>query len=250
MIDIEGLTEVQVRYILKELLEMEGNNLLEEDVLWIKGNSDYPQNNEEGKMIKKIKIVSRQNDNGNSWCLRDTTVGSIYDATVTPVGGVYPDGIVSTHEGLSFIDDVGDWVTLLTNSTSYEVVAQPEIGITDNKIKTSHSFDWSSVDNDIEAVVLSSNGELISIYRTIRGNLHFANTGWEELAVSTFNSLKQVELSCKDLGKVFLLRPTREVEEVEDKSIPSINDILQEAQQAILQHHNIRGKVRFTVTTE
>ncbi len=31
---------------------------------------------------------------------------------------------------------------------------------------------------------------------------------------------------------------------------PSINDILQEAQQAILQHHNISGKVTFTVTTE
>lgn len=29
---------------------------------------------------------------------------------------------------------------------------------------------------------------------------------------------------------------------------PSINDILQEAQQAILQHHNISGKVIFTVT--
>ena len=47
MIDIEGLTEAQVRYILKELLEMGGNNLLEGDILWIKGNSDYPQNNEE-----------------------------------------------------------------------------------------------------------------------------------------------------------------------------------------------------------
>ena len=47
MIDIESLTEVQVRYILKELLEMDGNNFLEGDILWIKGNSDYPQNNEE-----------------------------------------------------------------------------------------------------------------------------------------------------------------------------------------------------------
>lgn len=45
MVDIEGLTEAQVRYILKELLEMGGNNLLEGDILWIKGNSDYPQSN-------------------------------------------------------------------------------------------------------------------------------------------------------------------------------------------------------------
>lgn len=47
MVDIEGLSEVQVRYILKELLEMGGNNLLEGDILWIRGNSDYPQNKEE-----------------------------------------------------------------------------------------------------------------------------------------------------------------------------------------------------------
>lgn len=49
MIDIDKLTEAQVRYILKELLVMGGNNLLEGGILWIKGNSDYPQqtNNEE-----------------------------------------------------------------------------------------------------------------------------------------------------------------------------------------------------------
>lgn len=112
---------------------------------------------------------------------------------------------------------------------------------------TFNEFDWSSVDNDIEAVVLSSTGKLTHIYRTIQGNLHFASPEWGELAVSTFGSLQQVEISCKDLGKVFLLRPTGEVEE---DSVPAINDILQEAQQAILQHHNISGKVTFTVTTE
>lgn len=115
------------------------------------------------------------------------------------------------------------------------------------KLLVSNEFDWSSVDNDIEAVVLSETGELIHIYRTIKGNLHFTNPDWDELEISGYDSLKQVELSCKELGCVFLLRPTVEVVE---GSVPSINDILQEAQQAILQHHNISGKVTFTVTTE
>lgn len=114
----------------------------------------------------------------------------------------------------------------------------------------SNEFDWGSVDNDIEAVVLSETGELIHIYRTIRGNLHFANPEWEELSSSAFNSLQQVALSCKESGNIFIMKPINVVGEVEDKYVPSINDILQEAQQAILQHHNINGKVTFTVTTE
>ena len=113
------------------------------------------------------------------------------------------------------------------------------------KLLVSNEFDWDSVDDDIEAVVLSHNGDLSFIYRTIRGELYFAEPQWEELIVSSVGSLQQVEILCKESENVFLLRPT-----VEEESTLSINDILQEAQQAILKHHNIRGKVTFTVTTE
>lgn len=122
MIDIDKLTEAQVRYILKELLEMDGNNLLEGDILWVKGNSDYPQNNEESKMVKKIKVVNKGTSSLDNAVLRDTTIGNEYLVTFIKQGTACPDGIIAEQDSLSFKDDVDDWVSIFVADETYEVV--------------------------------------------------------------------------------------------------------------------------------
>lgn len=123
MVDIECLSEAQVRYLLKELLEMDGNNLLEEDILWLKGNSDYPQNSEESEMIKKIKIFNKGTSSLDNVVLRDTTIGNEYLATFISQGMACPDGVIAEQDSLSFKDDVNDWVSIWVASATYEEVS-------------------------------------------------------------------------------------------------------------------------------
>lgn len=146
---------------------------------------------------------------------------------------------------------------------------------------TTPEFDWSSVEDDVEAIILY-NGVVVQHLKTDDyGQLlmdRFLGYGWEN---STYKTLDERELHIKaywDGTATLIRRPpatttpqdiglneaydtykkvAAEVKDIDISSIqtetytpkpPSILTILQEAQQSILKHHRVTGKVKFTVT--
>jgi hypothetical protein len=128
----------------------------------------------------------------------------------------------------------------------------------------SNSVDWDEIPEDVEAIVLF-NHDVPSYYKMIDGVLHvqcYRGDTYEESTNKDYSELQHSEGSALHYrpsesfspSQIKFLHETTDmlykmINTVESKQ-PSINDILQEAQQTILQHHNINGKVTFTVTTE
>lgn len=120
MININKMTEAQVRYLLNELLDVSPSTLMVVSMLMLE--EGYPQNNEESKVIKKIKIVNKGITSMDDLVLRDTTIGNEYLATFTAQGTACPDGIIAGQDSLSFKDDVDDWVSIFVADETYEVI--------------------------------------------------------------------------------------------------------------------------------
>lgn len=114
MVDTDGLSEAQLRFIVNYV------NEVSDDVWFAMEEDDYPQNNEE---IKKIKIINKGTDPLDNIVLRDTTIGNEYLVTFTAQGTACPDGIIAKQDSLSFKDDVDDWVSIFVADETYEVVA-------------------------------------------------------------------------------------------------------------------------------
>lgn len=128
----------------------------------------------------------------------------------------------------------------------------------------SNSVDWDEIPEDVEAIVLFKR-DTPSYYKMIDGTLHVQcyrgfsykksiNNNYERLHDHYGDRLHRRPSGPFSPSQIKFLHETTDmlhkmINTVEPKP-PSINDILQEAQQAILQHHNISGKVTFTMTTE
>lgn len=72
----------------------------------------------------KIKVVSHGEERIDRVVLRDTTIGSVYDAVFVKEGTRCPDNIVASEDGYSFQDDVGDWVSIWCSDSTYELVEE------------------------------------------------------------------------------------------------------------------------------
>ena len=128
----------------------------------------------------------------------------------------------------------------------------------------SNSVDWNGIPEDVEAIVLY-NYDKPSYYKKIGGVIYVKDCGDRDYKKSMIISLGDMlrlfgdRLHYRPSGpfspsEIKFLHETTDmlhkmINTVDPKQ-PSIDDILQEAQQAILQHHNINGKVTFTVTVE
>jgi hypothetical protein len=141
-------------------------------------------------------------------------------------------------------------------------------------------FDWSTVEDDVEAVIFEGNspcqllkqGKNVLLYKWI-GSSH-----WNES--NFYNNIKEREARISEFdghgGIVKLIMrppatpPTNEVDDqsvsykveyfegeepegmidldnVTEPSVPSIQSILNDAQGLIKKHHNINGEVKFTI---
>lgn len=136
-----------------------------------------------------------------------------------------------------------------------EVTESTQVESSEVEATTTPEFDWSSAGGDVEAVVLSSTGYLLTIYKHIGGGLHFSKPELEEYKRSFLSSLESVSLHLNEGNHLLLRPPATKSPEVDTydmfkgiDSKPSIYTILQEAQQSILKHHGVTGKVKFTVT--
>lgn len=133
-------------------------------------------------------------------------------------------------------------------------VESPEVEAT-----TTPEFDWSSVEGDVEAVI-TYEGKCKQLFKTVEGVLKYQRVGELEYITSClYRTLDEREkcISHYRDGTATLIRrpPAITTSEVDMYDIfkgvgskPSISIILQEAQQSILKHHGVTGKVKFTVT--
>lgn len=212
-------------------------------------------------MIKKIKITN----NKARTVFRDTTNGCVYLVIEVPKGAQCPDGTIAVTDGLSFKDDVGDWVDIFKDGRGYEVVEEDK-PMTNNNWNT---VNWDKTPEDVDAVVTFKRDEP-SYYKVVGGQLEVQGYRGETFHESLYGSIGAV---IKRFGDRVHLRPTpitqptveptpeppestqAESSEVDmyamfkgADSKPSISTILQEAQQSILKHHGVTGEVKFTVT--
>lgn len=124
---------------------------------------------------------------------------------------------------------------------------------------TTPEFDWSSVEDDVEAVI-TYEGKCTQLLKTVEGILKYQRVGELEYTTSCWYSTLDEREKCishyRDGTATLIRRPpaitTPEVDMYDMfkgvDSKPSILTILQEAQQSILKHHGVTGKVKFTVT--
>jgi len=171
------------------------------------------------------------------------------------------------------IDDVieyfGDRFHLRPSPTSQPTVEptpepteSTQVESSEVEATTTPEFDWSSVDDDVEAVIVYKGG-VRQCYKVDGGVLLRRNRGggWEKSHY--YQTLDEREKCmcdywCKEAK--FLRRPPAEVDKppvfniaeafeqvAKYKQSTSIHTILQEAQQSILKHHGVTGKVIFTV---
>lgn len=127
------------------------------------------------------------------------------------------------------------------------------------EVTTTPEFDWSSVEDDVEAVIVSK-GKIVQWLKTEDGHLLRTRSlgiiDWEEGYYKTLDDREKNMCDYYDKGAKLLRRPPATTPpEVDMYSIfksveskPLISTILQEAQQSILKHHGVTGKVKFTVT--
>lgn len=128
----------------------------------------------------------------------------------------------------------------------------------------SNFIDWDRIPEDVEAIV-TFDRDAPSYYKMMNGVLHVqcyrgfsykksVNKNYEVLQYQYGERLQHRPSGPFSPSQIkFLHETTDMLHKIINTAEPkqsSINDILQEAQQAILQHHNISGKVTFTMTTE
>lgn len=122
---------------------------------------------------------------------------------------------------------------------------------------TTPEFDWSSVEDDVEVVFLHGEGHYQGQqwYKTVDGDV-MVRYPPEVIYTESFYTTLLERINDADAGSKCYVRPpaitTPEVDMYDIfkgvDSKPSISTILQEAQQSILKHHGVAGKVLFTVT--
>lgn len=113
-----------------------------------------------------------------------------------------------------------------------------------------NKVNWDEIPEDVEAVVTFKCGEL-SYYKVVDGEVRVQCWRGNPYRFSDDQSLQKLK---DTYGDRLHLRPTPTTEPPESTQVetlgenkPSISTILQEAQQAILKHHGVNGKVMFTV---
>lgn len=123
-------------------------------------------------------------------------------------------------------------------------------------------FDWSGVDDDVDAVVVSPQGRFMAAFKEGVNYLLIGSGSGRWYVTRRSNTIDKYPLEQLKTGNGILIRrPTDEVNKppvvsiteafekvAEYKQSTSISTILQEAQQSILKHHGVTGKVKFTVT--
>jgi hypothetical protein len=158
------------------------------------------------------------------------------------VGG-YGESIFSTIEAL--IPSYEDRCHLRPTPTTQPTPEPPEstqVESSEVEAATTPEFDWGGVDDDVEAVVLYLDDHP-DFYKYIGGKLHVQFNRGDKYSRSDCDTICDLSEDY-DEGRV-LIRPVTETPTHSEP--PSIHTILQEAQQAILEHHGVTGKVKFTV---
>ena len=93
-----------------------------------------------------------------------------------------------------------------TTQPTPEPTESTQVETSEVEATTTPEFDWSSVEGDVEAVLLNSTGCLATTYKHISGDLHFINPEREEYKRSLFSSFESVRLYLNG-GSCLLLRP-------------------------------------------
>lgn len=213
----------------------------------------------------------------------------------------------------ALMEEFGDRFHLRPSPTTQPTPVTPEstqVGSSEVEVTITPEFDWSSVDDDVEAVIVSPLGHLMAVLKECDGVLLIGNGRGIHRMYPTRRANKvddypvwqlqsgdgilirrppaitppSENVTCKvvfyegelpegmiNLDEVLKTLTTppevdlydlykkvaAEVDKIDVSSIqtetytpkpPSISTILQEAQQSILKHHGVTGKVKFTVT--
>lgn len=69
----------------------------------------------------------------------------------------------------------------------------PQVESSQVEATTTPEFDWSTVEDDVEAVLLDPDGKLIYLYKTTCDILYFAKPYWDKYSVSSFRDLVDVK---------------------------------------------------------
>lgn len=121
---------------------------------------------------------------------------------------------------------------------------------------TTPEFDWSSVEDDVEVVFLHGEGHVQGQqwYKTVDGNVMVRYPPEVIYTESFYTTLLERINDADAVSKCYVRPPAITTPEVDIYDMfkgvgskPSISTILQEAQQSILKHHGVTGKVKFTV---
>jgi hypothetical protein len=153
-------------------------------------------------MIKNIKVTN----NKARKVFRDTTNGNVYSATEVPKGSECPDEGIAIEDGLSFKDDVGDWVSIFEDGNGYEVVeeTQPEDEVSMTNNNDWSTVDWDEIPEDVEAVVTFKDDEP-SYYKVVDGRIQVQCYRSNSFSGSGFDSIGR---AIEYFGDRFHLRPT------------------------------------------
>lgn len=172
------------------------------------------------------------------------------------------------------LEEFGDQFHLRPSPITQPTPEPPEstqVESSEVEATTTPEFDWSSVEDDVEAVFLhgEGRGQWQQWYKTVDGYVmvrYPPDGAYEE---SGYDSIQERVNDAISSGAKFHIRPpaitttediglnaaydiykkvAAEVDKIGDNSKPSLLTILQEAQQSILKHHGVTGKVKFTVT--
>lgn len=162
----------------------------------------------------------------------------------------------------ALMEEFGDRLHLRPSPITQPIPVTPESAqVESSEVEATNTpeFDWSSVDDDVEAVIVSK-GEIKQWLKTEDGHLLRTNSlGIIDWGIGYYKTLDDRENNMcdySDKGAKLLRRsPATTTPEVDIyhtfkgvDSKPSILTILQGAQQSILKNHGVTGKVKFTVT--
>ena len=183
----------------------------------------------------------------------------------------YPSVYASIESVIEHYDDRVHLRPTLVTKSAPETHESIQVESSEVKATTTPEFDWSNVDEDVEAVIVSK-GKVKQCLKVDDGVLlrRLPLTGeiWEESRYQTLDEREERMCHYRDKEAKFLRRPPAttppEIDGFEEvkgstdlrlkcraailSNSPSISTILQEAQQSILKHHGVTGKVKFTVT--
>jgi hypothetical protein len=154
----------------------------------------------------------------------------------------------------------GDLFHLRPTPASQPIPEPPESTQVDSsevEATTTPEFNWSSVEDDVEAVVVSPQGRLMAVFKEETNHLLIGSGSGRWYVTRRSNTIDKYPLGQLKTGNGILIRrpPAITTPEVDmydmfkgADSKPSISMILHEAQQSILKHHGVTGEVKFTVT--